>query len=204
MEQYPSNSRKPLESKKETIPEKNIVSVVSGSAKQHKKSGFQKFVNTFISEDASNVKSYILLDVLLPAVKKAISDIVSNGTDMILYGESGRTKKSSTVSKVSYRNYYEKASDRNRPVVTQRSRSGFDYDNISFETRGDAEVVLNEMQNIIERYTFVSVEDLYDLADVPNDNYLASRYGWTNVANTQIVRTSDGYILKLPRAVAFD
>ena len=53
----------------------------------------QKFADVFISEDVNNVKSYIVMDVLVPAIKKAISDIVTNGIDMILYGKLGNQKR---------------------------------------------------------------------------------------------------------------
>ena len=91
MEEYKSNSYKSKE-QTEVPEEKKIQKVANG--KTRKKSELSKFANVFISEDVQNVKSYILMDVLVPAIKKAISDIVANGIDMLLYGESGRTKSS--------------------------------------------------------------------------------------------------------------
>lgn len=44
-----------------------------------------------------------------------------------------------------------------------------------------------------------SVADLYDLANVSNDNYAANKYGWTDIAGCRAVRVRDGYILKLPK-----
>lgn len=41
--------------------------------------------------------------------------------------------------------------------------------------------------------------DLYDLANVSNDNYAANKYGWTDIAGCRAVRVRDGYILKLPK-----
>mgnify|MGYP000019511991 CR=1 FL=1 len=35
------------------------------------------------------------------------------------------------------------------------------------------------MNEIIAQYEVVSVADLYDLANVSNDNYAANKYGWT-------------------------
>lgn len=200
MEEYKSNSHKAREARKETLPEKKVEKVISGTAKSKKKNELKKFADVFISEDANNVKSYILLDVLVPAVKKAISDIVTNGIDMILYGESGKTKKNSTASKISYRSYYEKENNR-RDYTNQRARSGFDYDEIIFENRGDAEAVLDAMNDIISQYNVVSVLDLYDLADVSTDNYTAKNYGWTDISGCKAVRVNDGYVLKLPRAL---
>ena len=115
------------------------------------------------------------------------------------HGEAGRSKRNNGAPKVSYRNYYDQSSDRVRAGSTRRS--GIDYDDIVFDTRGDAESVLDAMHDIIAQYGTVSVADLYDLARVPNDNFTMNRYGWTNLNGAQPVRVRDGYILKLPRVV---
>ena len=188
MENYPSNSHKSKE------VEKRVEKVISGNAVKRKKSKFRQLSDVFISEDANHVKSYIFMDVLVPAVKKAISDIVTNGIDMILYGGTGKAKKKSSASKVSYKNYYD--NDSYTPKTYQR---GFDYEDVIFETRGDAESVLDSMNDIIATFHAVSVGDLYDLANVPNDNYAANKYGWTDIEGCKAIRIPDGYILKLPK-----
>lgn len=203
IQDYTPNSNKyKREQQEEKTNERRLSKVVSGTAKTKKKSETAKLADIFISEDIHNVKSYVLMDVLVPAIKKAVSDIVANGIDMILYGESGRRDHRSrpAASKISYGSYYRGDRDRERrePV---RARSGFDYDNIIFETRGDAEAVLAAMEDAIEQYDFVSVGDLYDLAEVSTTNYAIHKYGWTDLRSAQVVRVSDGYMLKLPRAL---
>lgn len=195
MEEFVSNSHK----SKEESQRRKIEKVVSGSVKPKKKSDIQKLTDVFVSEDVANVKSYILMDVLVPAIKKAISDIVTNGIDMILYGETGRTKKNSPASKVSYRSYYERERDRrdDRP----RPRSGYDCDEYIIESRGEAEDVLSRMDDMIATYGVVSAADFYDLLGVSCD-YTANNYGWTNIRNAQVARARDGgYVIKLPRAM---
>ena len=203
MENYKSNSHKSKEAVKETSEEKEIKKVVSGKATTKNKSEIEKLAGIFISEDVANVKSYVLMDVLVPAIKKAISDIVTNGVDMILYGETGRSKKKSNGAKVSYGQYYDR--ERERTTYTRQSaKSSFDYDDILFETRGDAELVINQMEEIISRYGFVSVADLYDMADLTAP-YTANKYGWTDVRTAEPVRArGGGYIIKLPRALPYD
>lgn len=197
MEDYKSNSDRARQEQSQ----KKVEAVISGSAKTRKKSEIQKLTDVFIAEDAHNVKSYILMEVIVPAVKKAVSDIVTTGIDMILYGESNRSKKNSTASKVSYRNFYERDKDRVYAGSATDRRNGFDYDDILFTTRGDAEAVLDAMNDIISQFGTVSVSDFYDLARVPNDNFTMNRYGWTNIGGATAVRVRDGYILKLPRAI---
>lgn len=204
MEQYGGNSHK-MKDEQKALPEKSseekkVGKVISGSAKSKKKGEMRKFADVFISEDVGNVKSYIFMEVLVPAVKKAISDIVTNGVDMILYGET--RQKKNTTTKVSYGKYYVNSGEQERRSSSYRQsgRNGFDYDEIIFETRGDAESVLDAMNEIISQYGVVSVGDLYDLADVSTDNFAVNKYGWTDIAGCKAVRVRDGYVLKLPKA----
>lgn len=200
MEEYRPNSHKSKEKQKAAdLAEKKVSKVIQGTAMSKKKNWLQKSADAFISEDAQNIKSYILMDVLIPTVKKAISDIVKNGIDMILYDGNDRPKKGS-ATRVSYGKYYERDNDRKQERRNYRA-GGYDYDDVIFETRGDAEAVLASMDDIIDRYGVVSVGDLYDLADIPTDNYAANKYGWTDISSGRAVRISNGYILKLPRAL---
>ena len=201
MEEYKPNSHKSKEEQRESdaLPEKKVGKVIVGSAKSKKKGEMQKFADVFISEDVGNVKSYIIMEVLVPAVKKAISDIVTNGIDMILYGETGRTKKNGTASKVSYRSYYDKRDDR-RDYGSSRTRTGYDYDDVILDNRGEAEEVLSRMDELIATYGLVSVADFYDLVGITG-SYTDNKYGWTDIRNASVVRVHDGYTIKLPRAL---
>lgn len=198
MENYPSNSHKA----REEVAEKKVEKVVSGKTSTKKKSGIRKLSDTFLSEDVSNVKSYIFSEVLLPAAKKLVSDIVTNGIDMLLYGEIKNKKGNS--SKVSYSRYYDDRRDRNRDYRSPVVRNNFDYDEIIFETRGDAEAVLDAMYDILNQYKVVSVAELYDLASITTHNYTCNNYGWIDLRGSSVVRVRDGYILKLPKALPID
>lgn len=197
MEDYKPASHKYKAEQKEKAQaqaEKKVEKVVKGAVKTRKKN---KITDVFISEDASNVKSYILMDVLVPAIKKAISDIVRDGIDMILYGESGRSRKSDgrSTNYVSYRSY----SDRDRRDDRRyESRRSYNYDDIILETKTEAEEVLAQMEDILDRYEVVSVGDLYDLVGITG-SYTDNKYGWTSLRSADSVRVRDGYLLKLPR-----
>ena len=195
MENYPSNSHKT----REQNTDKKVEKVVSGKTSTKKKSGIRKLSDTFLSEDIGNVKNYIFAEVLLPAAKKLVSDIVTNGTNMLLYGEIKNKKGNS--SKVSYSRYYD---DRSRDYRSPVVRNNFDYDEIIFETRGDAEAVLDAMYDILNQYKVVSVAELYDLASITTHNYTCNNYGWIDLRGSSVVRVRDGYILKLPRALPID
>lgn len=204
MENFKPNSHKSKEEQPNKLPEKKVEKAISGTAKTRKKSELKKFTDVFISEDMESVKSYILMDVLVPAVKKAVSDIVTNGIDMLLYGESGRSNDRSVASKVSYQKYYDRSSnDRRDRYSTTRTRSGYYYDDVVLDSRGEAEDVIMRMDELISTYGLVSVADLYDLVGITS-SYTDNKYGWTDVRNASIIRIRDGYVIKMPRALPLD
>lgn len=185
--------------------EKEIKQVVNSPAKTRKKSEARKFADSFIAEDAGNVGSYILKDVLIPSAKKLIADITKNAIDMFLYGDTDRPKKRSG-SRISYRDYYDDR-DRDRRDdrrSSSRSRSSLEYDEIVLDTRGEAELVLDELDRIIARYQFASVADLYEIAGIDNNNYTLHRYGWSSLRSATIKRIRDGYLLVMPKAMPID
>lgn len=186
-----------------TVEKKKVEKVISGTATR-KPDAARKFTNLFAPGDMSSISEYIIMDVIVPATKKMISEIVRNGIDMILYGESGRSKNySGNSDKVSYRSYYG-SNDNNRNSSTTKTRSVFDYDNITIPTRQEAEEVIRQMDAIVEVYGMVSVADLYDLCGITDHNYMNAKYGWMNIRTAEAVRVRDGYVLKLPRALPLD
>jgi hypothetical protein len=197
MEEFKPNSHK--YKKEQTEEKKESKKVVSGSVKSKKKSEVKKLADTFIAEDVNNVKHTIFTDIVVPTAKKLVYEAFTTAVEMFLYGESRGRKSGTNASRVSYRSYYNE-DRRERP--TNRTRSSFDYDDIIFDNRGDAEAVLSAMEDNIEEYGMVSIADLYEFADVSTNNYMLGKYGWTNLRSADVVRVRDGgYMIKLPRAV---
>ena len=209
MEEFKSNSRTLINKPKvDTVatdkPREKVEKIITGKAKSKKKTELRKAADTFLVDDVAKVKSYVLMDVLIPALKKAISDIVVNGIDMMLYGETvhaGKNGRSSRVGYSNYSNYYDKVRDPREERVRSTARAGYDYGEVIVETKGEAEVVLEKMDEIIATYGTASVADLYDLCDITTGNYTDNKYGWINLSTADSVRCPDGYILRLPKAL---
>lgn len=220
MEDYKSNSHKAKkekqQSEKETVPEKKIQPVVKGLAKAKKKSDIRKVADALIADNIGNIKT----DFVIPTVKKALSetirglsDVLADGVDMLLYKDGERPRRSSrggVASRIAYNSIY-KSSDRRYPqdprdreLRKAHSKKTFDYDDIWFETRGAAEIVLTAMEDVLSQYPTVSVGDLYDLADVSTDNYQVHKYGWTDLTSATVRKYDGGYIIQFPRAFPID
>jgi hypothetical protein len=204
MENYKPNSHKFKQEQEASVETKTRAEkVVTGTVKTKKKNEIRKIADIFIPGDVSNVKSYVFMDILVPAIKKAVSDIVTDGVDMILYGEKKRSGKGSIASKVSYRNFYDRRDDDRGSANRATSRTAYSYDDIILETRGEAEDVLTRMDELLETYQVVRVADLFDLVGITG-NYTDNRYGWTNLAHAGVERVRDGYMLRLPKALPID
>lgn len=203
MSEYPNNSHKYKERMKEQAEKKQLTKVASG--KIHKKSEVRKLADVFIAEDVNSVKTYIITDVLIPAVTNALEDIVVKGIRMILRGETEPHSRSKRTSEfVDYRGVSTRdRRDDRRSSSGSRTRA-FDLDDISFDSRGEAEMVLDKMIDVIEEYGFVTVSDLYDIADLSAAPYTGYKYGWKNLRYAEVVRRRDGYVIKLPRALPID
>lgn len=198
----PDNSSKAREEKKQQVARegKRADKVVRGKVKT-KKNEVRRLTDLFFSEDTANVGNYILMDVLVPSIKKAIYDIVVSSLDMSLFGGRGsgdRGGRRSSGDKVSYRDYNGMSRRDDRPY----SRGSRDrvYEDIVFETRPDAKEVLDGMDEIMESYDFVRVADMYDLAGLTCEHTM-NNYGWDDIRSAKIVPVSGGYIIKMPRAL---
>lgn len=197
MTDYKSNShRQKMKNEGDSERKKKVEKVANGKVVTKNKGHIQKFTDIFISEDVDNVKSYILMDVVIPALKDAVEDVVH----MLLRGEPGHKRSSS--SKVSYRSYYD--SPRERRETRSVSSVNYGYKEVTVDSRGEAEEVFMKMQDLISEYGLVSVADFYDIVGIKG-NYTDNRYGWTNIRNAESVRLRDGsYLLKLPKAMPLD
>lgn len=181
--------------------------VKAGSATKKPQSTGKSFLQEFIVEDCKSIRDYLIFDVLIPASKNAISDLVTGGVDMLLFGSAGG-RRSTRSSGTNYSTIstnraggqkiirYE---DNNKPANPRVSNNGtFRYNDIYFRSRGEAEAVLSAAIDTLEKYEALSVADLYDICGMDSD-YTDNKYGWTNLNGACVQRTSDGFMIKMPR-----
>lgn len=199
MDEMSSNSRLSKETKQS---EHKLDSVVSKKPTVTKRKGARKLADTFLQDDIENVKSYVVSDVIIPTIKELIFNTISNTISMLMFGDargaSSFNNRSRPQTRVSYSRYY----DQGRRTEPEREtrRSGFDYDDITFDNRGDAERVLAAMDEAVDRYGVLSIFDMYDLAGV-DAPYTYQNYGWTNIRNARVIQSRGYYIIDMPRAL---
>lgn len=194
--QYPSNSHKSKQEQKQGGERKKMEKVTTGAVKT-KNNELRKFRDVFIAEDAKTVKDHLVMDVLVPNVKKIIVDLIQDGISLLVYGTTSSRKNNTPAGRVSYGSLYKAQADR-RPQ--EGLRTSYSYADVTLESRADAEDVLDRLREAINEYGSASVADLYDLIGVTGE-FTDNKYGWVNLANASVERVRDGYLLKLPKAL---
>lgn len=182
-------------------PDRRVAAVAKGKSVKHKESKAKKAIENFIGEDIEDVKSYIFRDIFIPAIKRGLMDIVG-----AVLGQSPRGYYDSRPSgtRVSYQKAYDDARrgygrvrDPREPV----SHSVFAFDDVIMDSRGDAQEVLNMMNDLLKEYGAVSVADLYDLAGI-SAPFTYRDWGWYDLRSASYRATRDGWLLVMPRAVS--
>ena len=194
MEEFKGNNGKTIEDRAKQLPvvKSNVVSKKQGLGR--------KFAETFLADNAKDVKSYIFSDVLIPTIRDGIFDIISGGLSMILYGNSSSRRSKGSGNYINYASFSSPSKkERSKPAVSNR----FAYNDIIFETRSDAIDVKETMEDILERFNVVSVADYYELAGL-DSSFTDQKYGWKNLDTVSVARDIDGYKLRMPPATMMD
>lgn len=174
--------------------------IISGNAKKKKR----YFSGMFSADNIDNVGEYVVEDVFIPNIKKLIYDAICNSVRMLLYGSAGGSseKGTSSISRPAYRKAFDDARN-NKPLEGYSRKTP--YEDVVTDDRGDAEDILQTMDEIADTYGVARIADLYEIAGFdtkPTDN----NYGWTreSVKRAKVVRINDGYLLKFPRPIPLD
>lgn len=180
--------------------------VVQGKVTHKKQPATKRLRESLGLEETRTVGDYLVWDVLLPAAKEMVADLVKKGIDVFLYGgtQSSGRPSSRGKSHVSYSGYYSKNRDYAYDNDRRRSRySGgrFDSREFVFDDRRDPELVLSELCEIVSMYGFAKVSDFYSLVGETERNFTHQNYGWENLSTATVMRVQDGWVVDLPNPV---
>lgn len=205
MEDFKGNSFAKQQEKKPKVIDP-VAPVVSNAHVQVKKtSEFGKLMKSFFSKDIKEVMSDVGKDVLLPGLQRTFVDIVKNGVDMIVYG-SRTNYRPNGVRDVQYSSYFNNGArvERNTSNNLQPIRSNvFMVNDITYDSKIDADNVLYTLQDLINKYHKASVEDFYNASNL-KPNFTDSKWGWTDLSGAYVYLTMDRWAIKLPRAIPLE
>lgn len=206
MAEYPGNSDRGRE---QEAPEKRVTGIVKGRKASDipEKGGLAKFIDRIVKNETGETLEGIftrgITDILTQGVS-TVADMISDTISVKLTGNTTRSgkRRGGSGARVSYRDYYEDDEEDDRGYRKKTKAAGVgNYNDIIFDSRGDAEVVLEKMFEMLDTFEVISVADLYDLAEIKHD-YQTNKYGWTDLRGSHVERIRDGYVLALPNATS--
>lgn len=184
---YPGNSDRSKE-------KKDITPVAKARVKRE--STARKVVGEIIREDARSVGETVLWDVIIPTVKNLISDTVTRGIESMLYGGDSRPRSRNSYS--DYSGYSRPKGNRDRPAERRERRSARhsepERNEIIFDSRSDANDVIDRMSDLIDQYGQASLADLNALIGA-SSNFIDDNWGWTDMGSFDVRQVRDGFML---------
>lgn len=211
MNELPSNSNTPRQPQEE---EKRATKIVTGAVTRQKKGPGKKFAELFVASEGRSVGTYIVMDIIVPAIKDIIADVVSQGVERMLFGEARSTSRRTgrppqSQTHVNYRQYSSSSSPpwkRDEPrhqAPVRRRHNALDFENVVLSTRAEAEGIISQMFEIISKYEQVSVADLNEMLGEAS-SFTDEKWGWTDIRGAGVTRITGGYLLDLTRPEPLD
>lgn len=208
VENYPGNSKKDRAEKPAKVERPELKPVVRTAGVIKKPTLGSRIKETFAGEDAKTTGSYVFFEVLVPAIKAMMFDTITQGADRMLFG--GRDViRSGMANAPRTRTNYNKVSTDNANrypgrnfegggrEINRQARNNHNTSDILLDTRGEAETVLDTMQDLISRFQWVSLSEFYSLVDVTAE-FTDEKWGWTNISSAQIRPSRGKYVILLP------
>lgn len=178
-----------------------------------KKSAGKRFIETFIKEDAENIKDYIIKDVLVPTIVDTFIDICESTIEMLFRGErtsgyrrNGYSSSGKKPDKASYQAYYQSDRRNNKPYEASGS-SSYPVKEILIrpsDTKSATaiiEEIWSELGDQLQEYGHIKVRELYECAGITSTDFTDNNYGWTSMRGFGKRRVNrEDYILIVPPA----
>ena len=208
---YQSNSNKSKQAKKKSSDsgdkdDKKVEPIkLDGEVLTRKKPLGARFKEIFLGGEFKSAAQYIGAEVLLPALRNLLVDATTKGIERVVYGDSGYSRNRpvnygarTTYNRPVNRPAYNDPRRPNVPDQPNRPTSRPGHPEIILANRGDAEMVLERLQDIIDQYPAASVADLHELLGLPT-TYVDHQWGWTSLRYAEVRQIREGFLLDLPQ-----
>lgn len=183
--------------------EQKLKPVVSGGVERRQAK--PNVVHRFFGGDPRDVGRYILLDIMLPAAKGLLLDIICKGSERLILGDTATDRERRRYPGApAVRTNYAGISSGNVRTISPTARSFQEFDQIVFKDKQQGETVLARMYDRIDNAGVVRVSDLYDLCDITS-NFVDRGWGWYKLSHARVIQIGSGeFVLDLPRPVRID
>lgn len=203
----PSNTLKDQAKRQEKVEreaaqKEPVAKIIEGKVVVRKKAWYRRAASNMIADDASSIGQYVMEDVVFPALKNLVADVIGQGTNRVLFGSSaGRRRTGVLGGRESLRTRYDQMGGGGREEprrLGSAERARHSFADIILSTRGEATEVLDALLDRVSRFGVASVSDMYDFVGV-SGSFADRRYGWTDLRDADVRQVREGFVLELPR-----
>ncbi len=183
-----------------------------GKVTVKKPSVAKRMLGSFFGDSLSSAWDYVLHDVLIPAAKSMFEGAINTGVHRVLHGNSDSYYPGAPFDRRGGQTYIRYGSMFNAaspvggisvaPVtpMDRSQRARHDFSSITFEHRGDAEAVLQELHEQCLEYGVATVADFYAFCGVTPE-HTDYRYGWQTMAGSSVTPWRGAFIIRLTRPI---
>lgn len=201
MPHFEGNSFKSRREAEQSVPK--MKSVVSEKPVIGKKKW--RLIDCFYTPSDKSLKDYIIQDLIVPNVNRAIGTTLHGIVTKIFGVGIGNSNPFRITNDwmysgrgESYVEYSARASKASSRPSTQQIHASTDLESYSLRTREDAERVLEGLDTYLETYDAVPVSAFFELIGItaPHTYY---DYGWLNLSEAKVITTENGYSIRFPK-----
>ena len=189
--------------------EERKTSVIKGKARVEKKTPSKKVIDFLFSDKIDSVANYLAYYILGPSIKDLIFKMGTGALQMALFGGNSVSQGGSYIPGYGYQ-----TARRDAPIPYNtmanpnyaQPHAGYyqqrvSLNDISFDTKDDAWLVLDRMGREIGRYGKVRVADFYTFAGITGQegNWTLQGNGWYSLGDAHpIMRTDGRWVIEFP------
>ena len=162
-------------------------------------------MDLIIKQDLSSAASFAFEKVVIPKIQNLIVDTMNSIVRGIFLGENAIPYNGTGIRNRPASSFVDYSSIRSQHGVStttkasQIANSGFKYNIVTFDSYGDAQLVLDQMEEMLSAQGYVSIADMYECVDA-SCPYTYNYHGWNDISKAKIMEDNGQYWIKLPRA----
>jgi hypothetical protein len=203
--------------------ERKIQKIEGVNVVKTKKSVGKRIKEGFGGADMQSVGSYLMWDVMIPAARDLVFDIIIEGARGSLYGDSARRSSApigstrsgivgSSNTRLRTSNYSAATrspivgSQSSTPSMSSNAKAQFDFSELILDNRVKAEEIILKMQDALAEFGLVSVAEFYDALEISGNGFTDQKHGWNSETfqGARVRPARGGFLLDIPQPSPFE
>jgi hypothetical protein len=205
MDLSPKSQKSKENEENNKLAERHSKKIVKNDTMVKKESGIKKLYGVFFDEEPKDVISNVFKDTILPDLKGIITHAGTDAWDRMVNGENAGKSRRRSGEDTNYNKRYRSRGVRSRYEDErdddEEEKAKIDFRDIVYESKTDAEDVMEGLLDALEDYDDVPIGTVYELAGY--EDYIVPahwNYGWTNLDDLRTINDRGDWKIKYPRA----